>query len=270
MGALHLRKLVTLPSVQVVGFFDPNPQRLEEISAHYGVPAFRTMEELLFEADAVTIASPTSTHYKFAKQALEAGTHVFVEKPMCETALESEDLIRTADAHKLVLQAGFLERFRLEKILPRDSFVGKPMLLECQRLAVAVGREPDIDVVSDVMIHDIDLVLSIAGETPIEVEAQGVSVVTPYPDIVHATLRFPSGCVALLTASRVAEKLERRLRISTATAHYSLNFLTNEVDSYSRDDGNRPKRLKEESHTVDPLYDELFHFANCCQQNRAP
>jgi predicted dehydrogenase len=269
MGSLHLGKLVSLPSAEVVGFYDPIPEKVRQTQLHFHVRSFPNVEELIFEADAVIVASPTSTHYAFAKLALEAGTNVFVEKPVCQSVSEVADLKRIALENKLVFQAGFLERFRLKKLLPSLP-VARPRLIECQRLAVAVGREPDIDVISDLMIHDLDLVLSLMHELPSTVEASAVSVVTSLPDIAYVRLAFPSGGVAFLTASRIAEQQERRMRISTEDTFYSLNFLNNAVESFSRDELNEVRHLREEWSSVDPLYEQLRDYLACCLDNREP
>ncbi len=226
MGSLHLSKFQEMPEVELVGVFEPHLDRAKEIEAKNKVKAISSLSELIFLADALIIASPTPTHFSIAKMAMEFGCHVLIEKPFCETHEEAILLEHLALKNRLVCQVGFLERFRLEALLggnplPIDS------TLDSLRLSTVVGREVAVDVISDLMIHDIDLILSLIQEDPIAVQAEGFSIVTDYLDFVKARLEFSSGRSATLTASRVASKLVRTLQAVSGNYFCELDFVSN-------------------------------------------
>lgn len=255
MGSLHLKKLSSLPYVNCVGSYDP----------FVPLAKFKTLEELAFEADAVVIASPTPTHFAVTKKLLELDVDVFVEKPMCETLEEAMLLVKIAEERKRVLQVGFLERFRLRKLLSGAPQV-TPRFVATERFATSVGREPEIDVVSDLMIHDIDLVLSLFSSEPIKIQASGVSIVTDCIDIAQVRLDFSDGNVAFLSASRVSAKNRRKVSIATTGTQISMDFLENEVNIFSK--SRAPHFCKLEG--VDPLHEELTEFVGACVERRTP
>ncbi len=226
MGALHLTKFERLPEVELIGIFEPNLERAKELSHQLGVRTYHSLEELLFLSEAVVVASPTHTHYAVAKHALESGCHVLIEKPMCETVEEAAALDHLAQAKGLICQVGFLERFRLQAMLGQDR-IPSTAHLESQRLSMGVGREPSVDVISDLMIHDLDLVLSLVKEDPIRITAEGFSVVTDYLDLAKARLEFSNGVVATLQASRVAPKVVRSLKVISLNYFSEFDFVTN-------------------------------------------
>lgn len=233
MGTLHLTKFKNLPNVEFVGVYEPNPQRAKEISESMGVKTFPRIEELIFLSDGLVIASPTFTHFSIAKLAMESGCHVLVEKPLCESPEEALALDKLAHERGLVCQVGFLERYRLNAMMAGDSLASQTRL-EFQRLSSVVGREPSVDVISDLMVHDIDLVLSIWRDEPTEIYAEGFSVVTDYIDFAKVELGFSGGKKASLTASRISPQVVRNLKAVSQNQLMEFNFVSNKKYSATR------------------------------------
>jgi len=226
MGILHLTKLLKLPQVEFVGVYEPNFEKTQELLNRFNVRTFSSFEELLFFSEAVVIASPTPTHFSLAKASLESGCHVLIEKPLCETVEEALTLDLLALQKGLVCQVGFLERYRFQALMAGQT-IPFAAYLESQRLSVVVGREPSVDVISDLMVHDIDLILSLVKEEPVQITAEGFCVVTEYLDYARAKLEFSGGRTAVLTASRVAPKMVRGLKAVFDNYLCELDFITN-------------------------------------------
>ena len=187
------------------------------------------LPSLFFETDAVTIASPTASHYSLARLALEMGNHVLVEKPITHTVSEADELVRIAKERRLVLQVGFIERFRYQS-LARGYALSPVRFIETHRLSASLNREPAVDVVADLMIDDLDLVLSLVGEEPSHVSAIGFPVVTDHCDLADVRLEFPGGAIANLNASRVSARAFRKLRVFSAEAYASIDFIANTTE----------------------------------------
>lgn len=268
MGQLHLQKYTALGSVQIMGVFDPNPERAKEIASRFSVPVSPSYANLLFDVEAVLIASPTPTHFDLCKQAIQAGVHVFVEKPVTENADELRELALQAFNSSLIFQVGFLERFRLREAL-RHPLLSNPRRIEMTRLASSLGRESHvIDVVSDLMIHDIDLSLFIGKETPSSLLASGQKIQSELWDDASATLSFPSGMVAHLQTSRVSPTPHRSFRLFTDGAALGANLLTGETLLYKKDPGNTtPESLASQT---DPLLEQAKSFLNAIQTRTQP
>jgi predicted dehydrogenase len=223
LGRFHAQKYAVLPDSQLVGIADPSPASRAALSAELNVPAHADYHVLLGQVDAVSIVTPTPLHFTVAKDFLEAGAHVLVEKPMTTTVQEGLELIETARRAGRVLQVGHLERFNAA-VQAVQPILGVPRFIESARLAPFKRRGTDVDVVLDLMIHDIDLILSIVRSPVVAVDAIGSSVFSQEIDIANARLRFASGCVANATASRVSLKTERRLRLFQDDAYVSLDL----------------------------------------------
>jgi predicted dehydrogenase len=269
MGALHLEKYLALPNVEVVGFFEPSSERRKEVEAKYGVKAFSQLSDLFFEADAVTIASPTPTHFSVTKLALEAGVHVLVEKPVTERVEEGEHLVELARENALVFQVGFVERFRY-LALSAEMIPAPIRFIESERLSPSLGREAAIDVVSDLMIHDLDLALSLIPEEPNFISAIGVPVLTPFYDVANVRLEFPSGSVVELNASRVSQKPLRKLRVFSLNSYSSVDFIANTADIYFRNKENGIEHRLFESTALDPLEKQCADFIRCIEKKETP
>ncbi len=226
MGVLHLSKFQSLSEVDLVGIYEPNLERAKELSEKYSIKVFKSLEELIFNVEGLVIASPTPTHFPIAKTAMEMGCHVLIEKPFCETVEEALQLEAMAQTKKIVCQVGFLERFRLEALMGPYSIPSRSRL-QSHRLSRGVGRELSVDVVSDLMIHDVDLVLSIAQEEPVNISAAGFSFVTDYLDFATARLEFANGMIADLTANRVSSVQERTLQAVSKGYSCEFDFISN-------------------------------------------
>jgi predicted dehydrogenase len=223
LGRFHAQKYAVLKDSELVGIADPVASARDAVSAELGVTAYADYRELLGRVDAVSIVTPTPYHFAVAKQFLEAGAHVLVEKPMTTTVAEGIDLIDAAHRARRILQVGHLERFNAA-VQALQPILTVPRFIECARLAPFKHRGTDVDVVLDLMIHDIDLILSIVRSPVVAVDAIGTSVFSKEIDIANARLRFANGCVANATASRVSFKTERRLRMFQDDAYVSVDL----------------------------------------------
>src|ERR1700690_1131021 len=223
LGRFHAQKYASLPNSPLVGIADPAGGARAAVAAELGVPAHADYRELLGSVDAVSIVTPTASHYEVAKAFLEAGASVLVEKPMTVTVAEGEGLIEIAARAKRILQVGHLERFNAA-VLAVQPTLTVPRFIESARLAPFKHRGTDVDVVLDLMSHDIDLILSIVRSPVVAVDAIGSSIFSQGGGLANARLRLPNGCVANATASRVSLKTERRLRLFQDDAYVSVDL----------------------------------------------
>jgi predicted dehydrogenase len=223
LGRFHAQKYAVLPNSELVGVADPSGAARAAVSAELGVTPYADYRELLGRVDAVSIVTPTPFHFAVAKEFLEAGAHVLVEKPMTTTVEEGVVLIETARNANRILQVGHLERFNAA-VQAVQPILTVPRFIESARLAPFKHRGTDVDVVLDLMIHDIDLILSIVRSPVVAVDAIGTRVFSEEIDIANARLRFANGCVANATASRVSRKTERRLRLVQDDAYVSMDL----------------------------------------------
>src|SRR5690242_1884607 len=223
LGYHHTRILRDVPGAKLVGFHDSNAERSATVSSELGVDTFASLESLLDQVDAVTIAVPTPAHFAVATPALERGLHGLIEKPIAATLAEADALLATAKRTGAVIQTGHVERFNraVRGALP---FVDSPRFIESDRLAPFNPRGSDVAVVLDLMIHDIDLVRTLVGDHVADVQAVGVGVLTPSVDIANARLQFERGAVANITASRVSRERMRKLRIFQQSGYLSLDL----------------------------------------------
>ncbi len=223
LGRYHAQKYASLPNSRLVGVADPSAAARDAVAAELSTTAYADYRELLDKVDAVSIVTPTPLHFPVATEFLAAGVHVLVEKPMTVTVAEGEQLIAHAAAARRILQVGHLERFNaaVQAVQPT---LRAPRFIESARLAPFKQRGTDVDVVLDLMIHDIDLILSIVRSPVVSVDAIGTSVFSNAIDIANARLRFANGCVANATASRVSLKTERRLRLFQDDAYISMDL----------------------------------------------
>jgi len=212
-----------MESVAFAGFVEARDDRAAEVAAELGVRRYPDEASLLADVDAVTIVVPTPAHYSVARAALEAGKHVFIEKPITATLAEAEELLEIAARNGCVVQTGHVERFNraVRAALP---YVSRPRFIESERLALFSVRGSDVAVVLDLMIHDIDLVLTLVGDTAEEISAVGVPVLTPMLDIANARVTFSSGAVANITSSRISRDRVRKIRIFQESGYMSLDL----------------------------------------------
>jgi predicted dehydrogenase len=223
LGRFHAQKYARVPGCTLVAVADPSAAARDAVAAELGTRAVADWRELLGHVDAVSVVTPTPLHHPIARAFLDAGAHVLVEKPVTVTVAEADDLIAAARAAGRVLQVGHLERFNAA-VQATEGIVTRPRFIECTRLAPFKQRGTDVSVVLDLMIHDIDLIQSIVRSPVESVDAVGSSVFSDDLDIVNARLRFESGCVANVTASRVSLKTERKLRLFQDDAYLSIDL----------------------------------------------
>ena len=223
LGQHHARILHQMEGCTLSGVYDQNKKRAREIAERHGVPVFGTYEELLAASDAVDIAVTTTHHFTLGKAALEAGLHVFLEKPITSELWQAEELVALAEQRNLRLGVGHIERFN-PVVLEVQEEIGDPMFIESHRLAPFQPRGSDVPVILDLMIHDIDLILAFVNSELTAVHASGVSILTPSIDIANARLEFANGAIANVTSSRVSMKYERKLRFFQKDAYISMDF----------------------------------------------
>jgi predicted dehydrogenase len=272
LGQQHARVYSSL-GARFVGVHDTDRSRAEQVVGQFGGRSFSTLEALLDETDAVSVAVPTVEHLKVSAAALRAGKDVLVEKPMTATLGEADELISLAQERGRVLQVGHIERFNPATDILRLAG-GKPRFIEVHRMGVFAPRSLDIDVVLDLMIHDLDIVLALDGSEPVQIEAVGIPVLTPKVDIANARLKFASGLIANITASRVSAEKIRKFRVFSPLTYVSADFAAREAHVYRLKDGGsgRPEIAAERMSAPDqePLRRQLEAFLQAVRQRSQP
>jgi predicted dehydrogenase len=224
LGKIHLRLLQQSEKYELVGFYDPNQENADKISKEFGYKHFSTIATLIHAVDVIDIVTPTLSHYKCAKVAIKSGKHVFIEKPISNAIEEAEEIIALAKEYNVKGQVGHVERFN-PAFIATKNMIENPMFIETHRLAEFNPRGTDVPVVLDLMIHDIDVILSVVKSKVTSINASGVSVISDTPDIANARIEFENGCVANLTASRISMKNMRKTRFFQKDAYISVDFL---------------------------------------------
>ena len=216
LGKIHLRLLEQSKKYDLIGFYDENQSVREHMTKEYGFKAFESVAELIDAVEVDDIVTPTLYHHELAKQAIEKGKHIFIEKPITQTVAQAEELISLAQKNNVLGQVGHVERFNPAFLAVKDE-IQQSMFIETHRLAEFNPRGTDVPVVLDLMIHDIDTVLSVVNSSVKHISASGVSIISETPDIANARIEFENGCVANLTASRISLKNMRKARFSKKT-----------------------------------------------------
>ncbi len=224
LGKIHLKLLKQSEEYELIGFYDANKKNAEKITSEFGYKMFDDLDELIAAVDMIDVVTPTLSHFDVAKKVISAGKHLFIEKPITNTFEEAEELIRLAKEHGVKGQVGHVERFNPAFQAVADR-IENPMFIEAHRLAEFNPRGTDVPVVLDLMIHDIDAVLSVVKSEVKKINASGVSVISDTPDIANARIEFENGCVANLTASRISMKNMRKSRFFQRDAYISVDFL---------------------------------------------
>jgi predicted dehydrogenase len=231
LGKLHTKMLLQIPNSELVGIYDSNPEQLKSASQEYGVKAFSNVDELLGSVDAVSIAATTSAHYELAIKCFEKNIHVFIEKPITATIPQAEELVKIAGDKNLKLQVGHIERFN-PALVSLEKYIEQPMFIQTDRLSQFNPRGTDVAVVLDLMIHDIDIILSLVNSDVKDIEASGVAVVSDTVDIANARIKFENGAVANVTASRISQKKMRKMRLFQRDNYISIDFITGISEVY--------------------------------------
>lgn len=287
LGKIHLRLLQGSPEYELIGFYDPSEENGKNVAAEFGYTLFDSIADLIDAVDVIDIVTPTLSHFECAKLAIEKGKHIFIEKPITNTLLEAEAIKTLASQNHVRGQVGHVERFNPAFVAVKDT-VENPMFIETHRLAEFNPRGTDVPVVLDLMIHDIDIILSVVKSKVKNVHASGISVISKTPDIANARIEFENGCVANLTASRISMKNMRKTRFFQKDAYISVDFLEKKSEVVKMNDAPEnphefamilqnaegiKKQLYFENPDVIPtnaILQELNSFANAINTNTKP
>jgi len=287
LGKIHLKLLQQSKKYQLVGFYDPSEENAKKVSKEFGYKAYNSISELIKAVEIVDIVTPTLSHFNCAKEAIEAGKHIFVEKPIAKTVSEAVAIRSLASKNHVRGQVGHVERFNPAFTAVKDK-IANPMFIECHRLAEFNPRGTDVPVVLDLMIHDIDIILSLVDSEVKKINASGISVISETPDIANARIEFKNGCVANLTASRISMKNMRKSRFFQRDAYISVDFLEKKSEIVRMKDVPKnpdefamilqnaegvKKQIYFENPKVNPnnaILDELETFADAVINNTTP
>ncbi|MDG2370033.1 MAG: Gfo/Idh/MocA family oxidoreductase [Flavobacteriales bacterium] len=286
LGKIHINILKEVDFTDLIGFYDTNPQTRKEVASLYGIKAYDNLEELIENCDIVDVVTPTLSHYECAKKALQATKHVFIEKPVTQTLEESKSLVKLVEEAGTKVQVGHVERFNpaFKKAI---KHIENPLFIETHRLAQFNPRGTDVSVVLDLMIHDIDIVLSVVKSPVNNIQASGVSIASKTPDIANARIEFSNGCVANLTASRFSMKKMRKSRFFQKNAYVAVDFLKKNFEVIQMKDITNPDPLiptidlgelgkkqlhviKEDAPDENAIKEELKAFVNAINNNEDP
>jgi predicted dehydrogenase len=288
LGKIHIRLLKEISGFEFIGFYDPNIDSAKAVAEEFNTKNFGSIEELVDAVDVVDIVTPTLSHFDCAVKAIRKSKHIFIEKPITNTVDEARQLIQLADEANVKVQVGHVERFN-PAFLASQPFVKHPMFIESHRLAQFNPRGTDVSVVLDLMIHDLDIILSMVKSNVRRISASGVAVVSDNPDITNARIEFDNGCVANLTASRISLKNMRKTRIFQKDAYISIDFLEKESEivrlsevvgepdplsvTIDLGEGKGQKEIYFEKPDVAPnnaIKEELSSFLESIQNNTSP
>ncbi len=287
LGKIHLKLLKQSSKYDLIGFYDPSEENVQNVIKEFGYKNFQTIDELIDACDVVDIVTPTLNHYDSAKKSIEKRKHIFIEKPVTKTVAEAEELRDLIKKMQVKGQVGHVERFNPAFTAVKDK-IHSPMFIESHRLAEFNPRGTDVPVVLDLMIHDIDIILSVVNSKVKDIHASGVSVISETPDIANARIEFENGCVANLTASRISMKNMRKSRFFQKDAYISIDFLEKKSEVVKMKDVpenpdefamilQNAEGIKKQIYFENPniennnaILDELESFADAINNNTTP
>ncbi|MBK1693818.1 oxidoreductase [Chromatium weissei] len=274
LGRFHALIYSRMAAVELVGVVDSDFDRAHAIAAEANCACYKHPTDLIGKVDAVSVVVPTTAHLEVAAPLLTHGIPVLLEKPIASTVAEGAEIVRLAQQHGALLQIGHVERFNAG-VMALAQRIDSPLYLEAQRMGSFVERATDVDVVSDLMIHDIDIILSLVNAEISAISAVGASVLTPHVDIANARLEFANGTVANVVASRVSDKTTRRIRVFQFRRYLSLDFITQTIDlaeTCAVSGAIRPEIMREQIvvEPIKPLDLELAEFVRCVQTQQPP
>jgi predicted dehydrogenase len=229
LGKFHLNNWKEIPDVEIVGFYDPNDDTAREVADKYQLSRFLDADTLIDVCDAIDVVAPTNFHFECCEKAIKKGKHVFVEKPLADTMAEARQLVKLAEESGIKFQVGHVERFNPAFLAIKDMPLN-PMFIEVHRLAQFNPRGTEVSVILDLMIHDIDIILSIVKSDVKNISASGVGVLTETPDIANVRIEFDNGCVANLTSSRISMKKMRKIRLFQKDSYIGIDFLNKKTE----------------------------------------
>lgn len=268
IGTHHARIFSEIEGANLVGIVDTDTAKAQELALKYNCKAYGSYIEVIDMIDAASIAVPTTLHYKIGMDLLKHDKNLLIEKPVTATIEEAEKLIIEAEKRKLILQVGHLERFN-SGVSVVSSMVEQPKFIESQRLSPFLGRGIDVDVTLDLMIHDIDIILSLVNSDISDLRATGAKVLTDNIDIAHAWIEFENGCIAEAVTSRIAEEKVRKLKVFQHNSFLDLDYQSREVKCYTKTDGNVEKETKKPEER-EPLKEQLISFIHCIKDGVQP
>ena len=275
LGRFHAQKYHQLDNAKLIAVCDIDKAAADAVGAELEVPAYYDYHTILQDVEAVSIAATTKAHYQIAKDCIEAGIHVLVEKPITETVAQAKELVELAEKQKVVFQVGHLERFNSARMALND-YLDKPQFIDSQRIAPFKPRGTDVNVILDLMIHDIDILQSIVDAPIVDIDAQGAPVLSQGIDIANARIKFDNGCIANVTASRISFKSERKTRIFQPNSYISIDYQNKKFAVFEKGSGEMfpgiPEILRHEScfENSDALLEEIRSFIDCIQTGNAP
>ena len=275
LGKFHADKYAVLPGATLFGVVDSDTENAKAVAEQHNVRSFSDFRDVIGHVEAVSIASTTSSHFEIAKECLQAGIHVLVEKPMTVTIAEADELVELAERQSCVLQVGHIQRFH-PALLDLDNVLKQPVFIETHRLAPFNPRGTDVNVVLDLMIHDIDIVLNLVDSDVESIAASGARVLSDSVDIANVRLNFKNKCVANITASRVSQKTERKMRIFQQNECLSVDLFEHRLSRYYRDDCMGENKLPEIRSTIqsyennDALMVQIESFLDCVRNQKSP
>jgi predicted dehydrogenase len=229
LGKFHLNNWKEIPGVEITGFFDPNDETARQVAEKYQLPRFLDADSLIDASDAIDVVAPTNFHFEWCEKAIKKGKHVFVEKPLANDMNEARELVKLAAESGIKFQVGHVERFNPAFLAIKDMPLN-PMFIEVHRLAQFNPRGTEVSVILDLMIHDIDIILSIVKSDVKSISASGVGVMTETPDIANVRIEFHNGCVANLTSSRISMKKMRKIRLFQKDSYIGIDFLNKKTE----------------------------------------
>lgn len=269
LGKFHAQKYQALNNCKLTALVDSSTETLAEISPQFpGATTSTDYHSITDQVDAVSIVTSTPTHFEIAKHFLSHGKHVLLEKPITSTVKQAEELNAIAKSNKAILQVGHIERFN-PTVLAMDEYMQSPKFIESERLAPFKARGTDVSVVLDLMIHDIDIILSIVKSDIESIQASGMSVLSDDLDIANARITFNNNCVANVTASRVSNKSERKLRLFQNNAYFSADLGNHDLKIYTRENNSIDSQSLSFEKS-DALLTEITHFVNCIETPSTP
>jgi predicted dehydrogenase len=268
LGQHHERIYSELENVELTAVVDIDKKKADAFAEKYGCKAYYDYKHVLNEVDAVSIVTPTTTHYSIALDCIKAGKDILIEKPITMNVKEAEKLINEAEKRDCIIQVGHLERYN-PAVLAASEMIKKPLFIESERLSPFLGRGTDVDVTLDLMIHDIDIILSLISSPVKDIRAVGAKVLTDKIDVAKAWLAFENGCIALATVSRLSPEKLRRLKVFQKDSYISIDYQSSEIKRHFRTkEGISFAVTKPEN--KEPLKEELKDFINCVKERRRP
>ncbi|MEW6675085.1 MAG: Gfo/Idh/MocA family oxidoreductase [Nitrospirota bacterium] len=268
LGQHHVRLYSEIEDTELTAIVDIDEKRADAFAEKYGCEAYSDYREILDKVDALSIVTPTTSHYNIALDCLRAGKDILIEKPITVNVEEADELIRESEKRGCILQVGHLERYN-PAVLTASEMVKEPRFIEAERLSPFLGRGIDVDVTLDLMIHDIDIILSLISSPVKEIRAVGAEVLTSKIDVAKAWLEFENGCIALITASRLSPEKQRRLKVFQKDSYISIDFQSYEVRCYFRTGDDISFDVIKPEHK-EPLREELRDFINCVKERKRP